>query len=376
MRIRTALPFLLLSTLVSLSSSELSHAEVAVEDFDSIKLYTLKNQSGMTVKLTNYGATITSIIVPDREGNMVDVALGYNRVEGYLNAVDKPYFGAIVGRYANRIAGGQFTLDGKTYTLATNNGENHLHGGITGFDKVVWNAKPMEGDGWSGIELNYKAKDMEEGYPGNLDVKVTYRLTNANELVIDYFATTDKKTPVNLTQHTYFNLKGEGEDTILDHELMINATKYTPVDQGLIPTGELHAVAGTPFDFTSPKPIGKEIDQENQQLQFGLGYDHNFVLDRSEQQEGEIALAAKVVEPQSGRVLEVRTTEPGVQFYSGNFLNGRLKGKSGKTYQHRGGFCLETQHYPDSPNQPSFPSTILNPGEEYRSTTTFKFTTQ
>jgi len=362
--------------MVSLSSSKHSHAEVAVEDFDSIKLYTLKNQSGVVVKVTNFGAIITSILVPDRQGNIADVALGYNRVEDYINAVDKPYFGAVVGRYGNRIANGKFMLDGEKYSLAINNGENHLHGGVIGFDKVVWDAKPMEGDGWSGIELSYKAKDMEEGYPGNLDVKVTYRLTNANELVIDYLATTDKKTSVNLTQHTYFNLEGEGEGTILDHELMINAKKYTPVDAGLIPTGELADVAATPFDFTAPKLIGKDIEQEDQQLTFGLGYDHNFVLDRSEQQEGEMVLAARVVQPQNGRVLEVRTTEPGIQFYSGNFLDGRLKGKSGKAYEYRGGFCLETQHYPDSPNQPNFPSTILNPGEEYRSTTTFKFTTQ
>ncbi|TWT84143.1 Aldose 1-epimerase precursor [Planctomycetes bacterium CA13] len=343
-----------------------------MEDFDSIKLYTLKNSSGMTVKVTNFGAIITSILVPDRDGNMEDVVLGYNHLKDYINAVDKPYFGAVVGRYGNRIAKGEFTIDGETYSLATNNNENHLHGGIIGFDKVVWDAKPVEGDGWSGLELNYLAKDMEEGYPGNLNVKVTYRLTNANELVIDYFATTDKKTPVNLTQHTYFNLKGEGEGTILDHALMLNAKRYTPVDEGLIPTGEMPDVAGTPFDFTTAKAIGCDIGQENEQLEFGLGFDHNFVLDKSGDSDA-MTLAARVTESDSGRVLEVHTTEPGIQFYCGNFLDGRLKGKSGKTYLHRGGFCLETQHYPDSPNQPNFPSTILSPGEEYRTTTAFKF---
>ncbi|WP_372721001.1 aldose epimerase family protein [Novipirellula sp.] len=352
-----------------------SEAHVSVEDFDSIKLYTLKNEAGMTVKITNYGAIITSIIVPDRDGKMGDVALGYNRVEDYINAVDKPYFGAVVGRYGNRIAKGKFSIDGETYSLAVNNGENHLHGGVIGFDKVVWDAKPLEGDGWSGLELTYTAKDMEEGYPGNLNLKVTYKLTMTSELVVDYFATTDKKTPVNVTQHTYFNLAGEGEGTILDHELMINAKKFTPVDEGLIPTGELREVAGTPFDFTSAKPIGRDIGKDNEQLKFGLGYDHNFVLDKAGK-ENAMTLAARVKDPKSGRVLEIHTTEPGIQFYCGNFLDGRLRGKSGKPYVHRGGFCLETQHYPDSPNRPSFPSTILNPGEEHRTTTTFKFSAE
>jgi len=350
-------------------------AKTQVSDFDSIKLYTLTNASGMTVKVTNYGAIITSIIVPDRNGKMADVALGYNCVEDYMNAVDKPYFGAVVGRYGNRIAKGQFTLDGETYTLAVNNGDNHLHGGIIGFDKVVWDAKPIAGKGWSGLALTYLAKDKEEGYPGNLEVRVIYKLTDQNELRIEYHATTDKATPVNLTQHTYYNLKGEGNGTILDHELMIDAKKYTPVDEGLIPTGELVPVRGTPFDFTSPKPIGRDIGQDDQQLKFGLGYDHNFVLDKGGH-DGAMTLAARVYEPTSGRVLEVRTTQPGVQFYCGNFLDGRLKGKSGKTYVHRGGLCLETQHFPDSPNQPNFPSTILRPGDEYNTTTTLRFSTK
>ncbi|TWU24968.1 Aldose 1-epimerase precursor [Novipirellula galeiformis] len=350
-------------------------AGVTVGDFDSIKLYTLKNEAGMTVTVTNYGAIITSILVPDREGKFADVALGYHRVEDYINAVDKPYFGAVVGRYANRIAKGKFTIDGETYPLAVNNGANHLHGGAIGFDKVVWDAKPIEGDGWCGVELHYTAKDREEGYPGNLNLKVDYKLTNANELVIDYVATTDKKTPVNLTQHTYFNLRGEGNGTILDHELMINAKQYTPIDESMIPTGELADVGGTPFDFSASKPIGRDISTENEQLKIGLGYDHNFVLAKGADPNA-MTLAARLKDPASGRQLEVFTTEPGLQFYSGNFLDGRLIGKSGKPYVQRSGLCLETQHYPDSPNQPAFPSTILSPGDEYRTTTTFKFSAE
>lgn len=358
--------------LLALLFSPQAEAQV-VSDFDNIKLYTLKNDSGMTVKITNYGAIITSIVVPDRDGKPGDVALGYNRVEDYINAVDKPYFGAIVGRYGNRIAKGAFSLDGETYALAINNGENHLHGGIIGFDKVVWDARLVGGDDWTGLELSYLAKDKEEGYPGNLNLQVTYKMMNTNDLVVEYHATTDKATPVNVTQHTYFNLKGEGEGTILDHELMINAKKYTPVDSTLIPTGEMPAVAGTPFDFTSAKTIGRDIGHDNEQLTFGGGYDHNFVLDSTGDA---MTLAARVHEPTTGRVLEVHTTEPGVQFYCGNFLDGRLKGKSGKPYVHRGGFCLETQHYPDSPNQPNFPSCIVKPGEEFKSTTIFKFSTK
>jgi aldose 1-epimerase len=343
---------------------------VEVQDFDDIKLYTLRNKSGVTVRVTNYGAIITSIVVPDRNGKMGDIALGYDRVEHYVNAVDKPYFGAIVGRYGNRIAKGRFSIDGKSYDLARNNGDNHLHGGVIGFDKVVWDAKVKKGK--NAVELSYLAKDKEEGYPGNLDVKVTYELTDDNELIVDYHATTDKATPVNLTQHTYFNLKGEGEGTILDHELMLNAKQFTPVDKGLIPTGELADVTGSPFDFTKAKPIGRDIAQDHQQLKYGGGYDHNWVLDRGGQSEG-LTLAARVYEPTTGRVVEIQTTEPGIQFYCGNFLDGRLKGKSGKPYVHRGGFCLETQHYPDSPNQSKFPSTILRPGKQYKTTTKFKF---
>ncbi len=350
-----------------------STALAQVKDFDSIKLYTLKNESGMTVCVTNYGAIVTSIIVPDRNGKRADVALGYDRVEDYINAVDKPYFGAVVGRYGNRIAKGEFILDGKTYSLLKNNGENHLHGGAIGFDKVVWTVDEyVEG---KSLTLSYLAKDKEEGYPGNLQLKITYTLADDNSLVVDYHATTDKATPVNVTQHTYFNLKGEGQGTILDHKLMLNAKKFTPVDESLIPTGEMPTVAGTPFDFTTSKAIGRDIGQQNEQLVFGLGYDHNWILNK-DGKEGELSLAAQVHEPSSGRVMEIYTTEPGIQFYCGNFLDGRLKGKSGKPYVHRGGFCLETQHFPDSPNQPNFPSTILKPGETYDSKTVFKFSTK
>ncbi len=360
----------LVCRLVACTTLFISTASAQVKDFDSIKLYTLKNESGMTVCVTNYGAIITSIIVPDRNGKRADVALGYDRVEDYINAVDKPYFGAVVGRYGNRIAKGEFTLDGETYSLLQNNGENHLHGGAIGFDKVVWAVDEyVEG---KSLTLSYLAKDKEEGYPGNLELIIVYTLADDNSLVVDYHATTDKATPINVTQHTYFNLKGEGQGTILDHKLMLNAKTFTPVDESLIPTGEMPAVAGTPFDFTTAKAIGRDIDQQNEQLVFGLGYDHNWILNK-DGKEGELSLAAQVHEPSSGRVMEIYTTEPGIQFYCGNFLDGRLKGKSGKPYVHRGGFCLETQHFPDSPNQPNFPSTILKPGETYESKTVFKF---
>jgi aldose 1-epimerase len=296
--------------------------------------------------------------------------LGYNCVEDYINAVEKPYFGAVVGRYGNRIAGGKFSIDGNEYTLPTNNGPNSLHGGYYGFDKVVWEAEPV---GDNGVRLTYQARDTEEGYPGNLTVTVTYTLNDENEIVVEYTATTDKPTPVNLTQHAYFNLKGEGEGTILDHELLINADRYTPVDENLIPTGELAPVASTPFDFRSSKPIGRDLGADHPQLKIGGGYDHNFVLNRRGGGQ-ELDLAARLYEPKSGRVLEVLTTEPGVQFYSGNFLTGNITGKRGKAYAHRGALCLETQHFPDSPNHPEFPSTILRPGETLESKTVFRFT--
>ena len=366
-RLETVVSLLLLvSVFLAPGSAE------ATNSFNSIKQYTLSNSSGMIVKMTNFGAIITSIQVPDKSGQIGDVALGYHRLKDYVNAVDKPYFGAIVGRYGNRIAKGRFTLDGQIYELAQNNGENHLHGGIIGFDKVIWDGARNEEQ--NAVEFSYLAKDMEEGYPGNLRAQVVYRLTEDNAVEIRYHATTDKSTHVNLTQHTYFNLKGEGVGTILDHELLINAKQFTPIDDGFIPTGETRDVHGTPFDFTITKTIGRDIENNDQQLAFGLGYDHNWVLARKTK--GELEFAARVFEATSGRVLEVFTTEPGVQFYSGNFLDGRLRGKSGKTYVHRGGFCLETQHFPDSPNQPHFPSTVLKPGENYTSKTVFKFSTQ
>lgn len=336
-------------------------------------MYTLKNNSGIQIKITSYGGIITSIIVPDRDGKMADIVLGYKNAGDYKNAIEQLYFGAIIGRYGNRIANGHFSLDGKTYSVAKNNGENHLHGGTTGFDKVDWDARFVETD--NAIELIYLSEDGEEGYPGNLRLKVTYRLTHEDELVVDYYAVTDKATPVNLTQHSYFNLKGEGNGSILDHELMLNSGKFTPVNGELIPTGNISSVEGTPFDFTSAKTIGLDINQNDEQLSYGGGYDHNWILDKTGSKDG-MSLVARVYEPDSGRCLEVHTTEPGVQLYSGNFLNGRLKGKSGKTYQKHGGFCLETQHYPDSPNRSNFPSTILRPGEEYLSTTVFKFMTR
>jgi aldose 1-epimerase len=360
--------FLFVLTLFLLFA-DLFPAEVAVAESNDLQLFTLTNSHGMEVKITNYGAIITSIEVPDRDGQLADVTLGYSEPADYVNALEQTYFGAIVGRYGNRIAKGRFDIDGTEYTLATNNEPNNLHGGIIGFDKVVWDA---EKDGDKSLKFSYHAKDMEEGFPGNLTSVVTYTLTDDNEIVVDYHATTDKPTPVNLTQHAYFNLKGEGEGTILDHELSINADHYTPVDATLIPTGELASVEGTPFDFREQKTIGRDIEQDNEQLKFGGGYDHNWVLNR-EKGEDELEVAATLYEPKSGRQLEVYTTEPGIQFYSGNFLTGALKGKSGKPYVRRGGICLETQHYPDSPNQPNFPSTILQPGETYASKTVFKF---
>lgn len=348
-------------------------ADVGVEDFDQVQLYTLKNSSGMTVKVTNYGAIITSILVPDRDGILGDVALGYANLEGYTNAPRKSYLGAVVGRYGNRIAKGRFSIDQVEYELATNNGMNHLHGGSYGFDKVVWSAKVLEDE--NGIELTYNSSDGEEGYPGNLKASVTYRLKDSNQIEVEYSATTDKPTHVNLTQHTYFNLRGEGDGSILDHQLMLNAKQFTPIDDGLIPTGELRDVAGTPFDFTKSKPIGRDIDSDDQQMKYGLGYDHNWILDKGNR-DGELTLAAKVIEPKAGRVLEIHTTEPGIQFYCGNFLDGSLIGKSGQPYKYRGGFCLETQHYPDSPNHDNFISTLLKPGDTYHSTTTFTFSVQ
>ena len=341
-------------------------------DGQPVDLYVLTNKNGVEAAITNYGGAVVSLKVPDRNGKFADVVLGYDSLDGYVN--DKSYFGAIVGRYGNRIGHAQFSLDGKTYTLAKNNGENSLHGGIKGFNKAVWAAKELPAKNGQSLELTYPSKDGEEGFPGNLHVRVVYTLTDSNELKIEYSATTDKKTVVNLTNHTYFNLAGPGSGDILGHQLVIEADKFTPVDASLIPTGELRDVLGTPLDFRKATAIGARIDQEEEQLKLGHGYDHNFVLRRAAG--APISLAARVVEPNTGRVLEVWTTEPGVQFYTGNFLDGTARGKGGLTYARRSAFCLETQHFPDSPNQPKFPSVVLNPGEKYSTTTTYKFTTE
>lgn len=341
-------------------------------DGQPVDLYVLTSKGGAEASITNYGGAVVSLKMPDRSGKMADVVLGYDTADGYVN--DKSFFGALVGRYGNRIGHAQFALDGKTYTLAKNNGENSLHGGIKGFNKAMWTAKIMPAKDGQSLELSYLSKDGEEGFPGNLKVSVIYTLTDSNALRIAYSATTDKKTVVNLTNHSYFNLAGQGSGDILGHLLMIQADKFTPVDAGLIPTGEFRDVAGTPFDFRKELAIGARIDQDEEQLKLGGGYDHNFVLRRSNDP-GEF-LAARVLEPASGRVLEVWTTEPGVQFYTGNFLDGKTIGKGGVTYPRRSAFCLETQHYPDSPNQPKFPSVVVNPGEHYHTITTYKFSVE
>jgi len=340
-------------------------------DGKEVFLYTLTNAKGNVVKVTNYGGIVTHLLVPDRNGRLGDIVLGYDNLADYLKA--SPYFGCIVGRYGNRIAKGKFVLNGAQYTLAVNNGENALYGGLKGFDKVVWATTEKQTGKGPSLELSYISRDMEEGYPGTLSCKVTYTWTDNNEFMIDYEATTDKDTVVNLTQHSYFNLSGAGERDNLDHEVMIAADRFTPVDKGLIPTGELRPVKGTPFDFTKPEKIGARINNDDEQLKFGGGYDHNWVLNNTS---GKLELAARVTEESSGRVMELSTTEPGVQFYVGNFLDGSNVGKGGKVYKRRYGFCMETQHFPDSPNQPSFPSTVLKPGQIYRQTTVYKFSTK
>jgi aldose 1-epimerase len=333
------------------------------------KIYTLTNANGVEVRTIPYGAIITSIKVPDRNGRLDDVVLGFDTPDDYAKKTH-PYFGAIVGRYGNRIAKAQFTLDGTAYQLAANNGPNSLHGGVKGFDKVVWQAEPFEREGARGITYTYVSADGEEGYPGAVTARVSYTLTPANELVVDYDVTTTKATPINLTQHTYFNLGGDGSGDILGHLVTIDADRYTPVDTTLIPTGELAPVEGTPFDFRKPTAVGARIGNDDPQLKNGNGYDHNWVLNGAA---GQLRHAAKVEDPKSGRTLDVSTTEPGVQFYTGNFLDGTITGKSGHVYNRRNALCLETQHYPDSPNQPKFPSSILRPGERYQSKTVFAF---
>ena len=372
-RLLLLLPFLLMSCSSPQPEPEpgvRSRTFGTLPDGREAMIYQIESPTGMVMEVTNYGGIITRLTAPNRDGIYEDVVLGYDNLEAYLE--ETPYFGAIIGRYGNRIAKGQFELDGQAYTLAQNNGENHLHGGIQGFDKVLWEAQPFSMGNEYGLTLTYESPDGEEGYPGNLSVKVTYMLTADNRVIFSYQAKTDKATPVNLTQHSYFNLAGPWSDSILDHELMLAADHFTPVDEGLIPTGEIRPVEGTPFDFTEPMSIGARIDQDDEQLVNGLGYDHNWVLSDLS---SDMRLAARVHEPTSGRVMEVTTEEPGIQFYSGNFLDGTLTGKYGSVYEHRSGFCLETQHFPDSPNQPAFPSTILRPGETYQTRTIYAFST-
>jgi aldose 1-epimerase len=334
-------------------------------DGKSVDIYTLRNTNGMEASIMTYGGTIVSLKVPDRNGNLGDVVLGCDTLDGYLK--QSSYFGALIGRYGNRIAKGQFTLDGQTYHLDINNPPNSLHGGTNGFDKVVWKAKAVPTDSGPSLELTYVSKDGEEGYPGKLKVKAVYKLTD-NSLRIEFTATTDKDTVVNLTAHSYWNLAGKGN--ILDHVVTINADKFTPVDENLIPTGVLQPVDNTPFDFRQPTAVGARIEQVNEQIKFGKGYDHNWVLNK---EPGKLEVAASAWDPGTGRMLEVSTTEPGVQFYSGNFLDGTVTGKGGWVYQFRNGLCFEPQHFPDSPNQPSFPSTELKPGETYHNIIEYKF---
>jgi aldose 1-epimerase len=334
-------------------------------DGKGVDLYTLTNRNGLRARITNYGAILVSLGVPDRDGNLADITLGYDTLDGYTKR--GAFFGATVGRYANRIGKAGFVLNGIEYKLAANSGENHIHGGIKGFNRVVWNAEKVETEDGVGVKMTYLSKDGEEGYPGNLDCMVTYTLTNKDELKISYEAVTDKTTVVNLTNHSYFNLAGQGTGDVLGHELMLNADKYTVVDSALIPTGEIRSVKDSPLDFTSPTSIGSRIDK------VGKGYDHNYVLNSPA---GSMALCARVYEPKKGRVMEVYTTEPGVQLYTGNSLNGSITGKSGKVYNKHYGFCLETQHFPDSPNKPDFPSVVLNPGQKYSTVTVYKFYTR
>ena len=336
-------------------------------DGTGVDQFILSNNNGMEVRIITYGGIITSWTAPDKNGDYKDIVLGYNTLAEY--EAETPYFGALIGRYGNRIAKGKFSLDNQEYTLAVNNGVNHLHGGLKGFDKVVWDAKTIVSDATVSLELSYLSKDMEEGYPGNLEIKVTYTLNNKDELSVNYEATTDKPTIVNLTQHSYFNLTADFNQDILGHELVINADSFLPVDNTLIPTGEFRDVTGTPFDFKTSKAIGTHIDNENIQLKNGLGYDHCWVLN---DQDTGVRFVASAYEPVSGRLLEVFSDEPGIQFYSGNFLDGTLPSKNKGMYQHRTGFCLETQHYPDSPNQKNFPSVRLSPGEKYNSKTVFR----
>ena len=341
------------------------------EEGKTVYLYTFGNSKGMEISIMNYGGSIVKLKVPDRDGNIDDIVLGYDKFTGYLE--NNPYFGGIIGRFANRIAKGKFILDRKEYKLAVNNGPNHLHGGLVGFDRVIWNAEKFENDTSAGLIFTYLSKDGEEGYPGNLNLEVKYFITLDNEMFIEYKATTDKRTIINLTNHSYFNLGGGKVKDILGHQLMINADYYTPVDETLIPTGEIAPVENTPMDFRKITPIGARINDDFEQLKFGGGYDHNWVLNKSN---SKYSLAIKLFEPVTGRVLEIFTSEPGVQFYSGNFLDGTITGKYNRVYTYRSALVLETQHFPDSPNQPDFQSVVLNPGEEYYHKVCYKFSVE
>ena len=364
--------FLPFANLAHGRSSKATHGAVEEQPFGTTKegkkitLYTLTNSHHMEVRAMNYGAIIVSLRVPDRKGQVADIVLGHDTLEGYFD--NSPHLGGLVGRYANRIANGSFTLDGVKYSLPKNNGPNTLHGGIKGFDQAVWQGTRLKGK--TGVAFSYLSPDGEEGFPGNLKVKVTYSLTEANELVIHYEATTDKPTVLNLSQHSYFNLAGEGTGDILNHEAMINADRFTPVDSTMIPTGELRPVKGTPLDFTTQTKVGARIDDNYEQLVLGKGYDHNFVINRKA---AGLVFTARAYEPASGRVMEISTDQPGVQFYSGNFLDGTITGKQGHVYKQRYGLCFETQHFPDSPNHAEFPSTVLRPGQTFHSRTIWKF---
>lgn len=366
---------LVVSAVAGCSTTSISPNQVSRQPFgqtpdgQAVEIYTLRNSNGAEARITTYGGIVQSLKMPDKNGVFADVVLGYDTLAEYIK--ESPYFGSLIGRYGNRIARGKFTLNGKEYTLATNNYPNALHGGAKGFDKVIWTPKIMASQDGPGLQLTYVSKDGEEGYPGNLTVTALYTLTKDNGLRLDYTATTDKDTIVNLTQHSYFNLAGRG--TILDHIVMIPADRYTPVDATLIPTGDLAPVEGTPFDFRKPTPIGARINQDHEQLKFGGGYDHNWVINKPL---GQLGLMARVTEPKSGRVMEVLSTEPGLQFYSGNFLDGKLTGKGGWVYVHRSAFAMEPQHFPDSPNKPNFPSVVLKPGETYKNTIIYRFSTE
>jgi aldose 1-epimerase len=338
---------------------------------ETVDLYTLTNGKGMEVKISTYGGAVVSLKVPDKSGKVADVVLGFDSLDGYQ--APNPYFGAVIGRYGNRIAKGEFKLNGATFKLAVNDGANHLHGGLRGFDKILWRGREMHSPDGVRLDLSHTSKDGEEGYPGELNTTVSYTVAGEkNELRIDYEAVTTKETVLNLTNHSYFNLAGQGEGDILNHSVTILADRFTPVDKGLIPTGELKSVDGTPFDFRTPHTIGERIDAKDPQLVYGKGYDHNFVLNKIA---GDLELVARATEPTTGRSMEVLTTEPGMQFYTGNFLDGTITGKNQKVYGRRAAFCMETQHFPNSPNQPSFPSTTLKPVQRFRSTTVYRFST-